>query len=274
MTMRGWLVLFVLLCTLGVCRASAPLPACGSLPEGAEVLLKAGKIVLVGEVHGTTELPGALATLACQAAQRRLSVTVGYELPSSENPRLEAYLRSAGTANDRRVLLSGPAWRRRVQDGTTSRGVFELIEFGRRLRGAGAKITIVGLESPGDKDRMMAENLVRAQNERPTDFLIAAGGMNHMWKLAGDLTGAGYYLQEGGVPATALRMTASGGTQYQCSGGKCIYPYPDPPVQGGPTQRVRLYGQVRDGFDGELYLGPVTASAPAAEPPPGGWQMM
>jgi hypothetical protein len=227
-------------------------------------------------VHGTAELPEALATMACHAAQRRLDITIGYELPAQETAAVEAYLASNGDASARQRLLSDNVWRTPFQDGRTSRGVFGLIETARQLAQSGAHIHFVATDSieHADRERFMAERLAEARQARPRDLMLVAGGMNHMWSH-GSPPGAGNHLEANGIHVVSLKATANGGTQWQCSGGKCVYDYPDVPVDEGATAHVRLPSALGQPlFDGELYLGRVHAAEPAAEPPAGGWKMM
>jgi hypothetical protein len=143
---------------------------------------------------------------------------------------------------------------------------------------------------------MMAKHIAEVLEKRPNDLVLAAGGMNHMWKYRFNpggqnhtpQSGIGCYLERDGLKVTSLKMTTNGGTQWQCGGGKCIHEYREvyecfhhypaasecifESKDEGPGRHMSLYQHPHDGFEGELYLGRVHASEPAAEPPPGGWQ--
>ena len=90
---------------------------------GAELLLGAGRVVVVGEIHGTREVPEVAGDLVCHALRSKLKVVVGFELTDSFRTDLDAFLGSSGSDADRSALISGSVWQRSYQDGRTSRAV-------------------------------------------------------------------------------------------------------------------------------------------------------
>jgi len=55
-----------------------------------------GKRLLLGEIHGTAEVPAFLGDLACRAAGSRMPLVVLLEVPSQEEPTFAHYLASDG----------------------------------------------------------------------------------------------------------------------------------------------------------------------------------
>jgi hypothetical protein len=274
----GIAVLLALSCPGPAQAEPAVLRDCAPL-TGAETLLAPGKTVLVGEVHGTEQVPQWAGDLVCLALKKKLSVTVSLEMDSDETPRLAAYLRSPGTPADRARVLAGRFWSAPFQDGRSSRAVFALLERLRRFAAAGLPVRVLADDVPTglphNRDEYMAHVLHEERFLHPNDLILAVGGMNHMWTLAEPPhRGAGYHLESWGVPVTPLRVLASGGKHWQCGGGECIWDIEIPSEPRGPHAFVEMLPERRNGFDGVLYLGKVTPSEPAAEPPKGGWQRL
>lgn len=90
--------------------------------------LRQFRIVVVGERHGTKEIPGFVAALACTALVDGRAVTLALEMPSSETDRLESYLASDGGATARSRLVTSPFWHRPLQDGRSSAAMVDLLE--------------------------------------------------------------------------------------------------------------------------------------------------
>src|SRR5256885_15904610 len=89
----------------GPVDAGAP-PDCGPPIEGVELLSDAG-LVMLGEIHGTVELPAFVADLTCRVASSGRPVRLGIELDADEQPQIDAFLASAGTPSDRAALVDG-----------------------------------------------------------------------------------------------------------------------------------------------------------------------
>src|SRR5687768_14904456 len=53
--------------------------ACGEPIAGADSLLVPGALVMIGELHGTQEIPAFVGDLACLAASRGVAVRLGVE---------------------------------------------------------------------------------------------------------------------------------------------------------------------------------------------------
>ncbi|MDX1644696.1 MAG: hypothetical protein R3244_10100, partial [Thermoanaerobaculia bacterium] len=85
-------------------------------------------VLLFGELHGTDRGPAAFGSVVCHLAREHAGLTVGLEISHTEQERIDAYMASAGTAEDRSELLSGPFWTDEYQDGRRSRAMTELLE--------------------------------------------------------------------------------------------------------------------------------------------------
>ena len=68
------------------------------------------QIILVGELHGTNEIPSFTAGLVCSLLRIGKSVILALELDGDQQPSLNRYLDSKGSNLDRRELIKGYDW--------------------------------------------------------------------------------------------------------------------------------------------------------------------
>jgi hypothetical protein len=123
-------------------QASAPVaPDCGPPDKGATELLKPGALVLLGEIHGTAEVPLFVGRLACQATAKGLRVRVGLEIPQEEQARIDAFLSATDADAAKQSLLQGPFWTRDMQDGRSSEAMLALLTRLRDPPAVGTKQT-------------------------------------------------------------------------------------------------------------------------------------
>ncbi len=101
-SIRLWPLCFLFAC-FGIAFAAEP---CAPI-DGMEPLLKPGRILLLGELHGTQESPAFVLDVACHAAHSDLPLIVGLELRSNLQSGVDAFLDSKGSEEDRSALLSG-----------------------------------------------------------------------------------------------------------------------------------------------------------------------
>ena len=106
-------------------------------------------LLIVGDFHGSNEIPGFVAQLITDASARR-PVRLGLEMESFEQWPIQVYMASKGTAADRATLLHDDFWT--VGDGRTSQAIVRLIERARELREAGRDVEVFTTipEYPGD----------------------------------------------------------------------------------------------------------------------------
>ncbi len=108
------------------------------------------RLVIVGEIHGSNEVPALVDALVKRVARTARPVRLGLEMQASEQASMEMYLHSSGSATDRAQLLRRPFWS--MRDGRSSRAMLRLIDSVRALRGSGADLDIFAMEPDyGDK---------------------------------------------------------------------------------------------------------------------------
>ncbi|NRD68904.1 hypothetical protein HRD49_45060, partial [Corallococcus exiguus] len=84
---------------------------CGQSILGLKKLAQAGGVMLLGELHGTQEVPRFITQSVCQLVTAGMPVTVGLELPVENEERITTFLQSQGGEVDWLKLMEAPFWR-------------------------------------------------------------------------------------------------------------------------------------------------------------------
>ena len=143
-----------------VCFADA---ACTEFVEIDDDILTS-QLLLIGERHGTNEIPALFEGLVCDLLRRGKNVWVGIEIPAREQQKINLYLNSPGRAEDIKNLTSGVFfWR--GQDGRGTSSMLALLEKIRVLQTPTRKIPVIAIERlvnsdesiPRRRDKGMAE---------------------------------------------------------------------------------------------------------------------
>ncbi|MBL0939321.1 MAG: hypothetical protein IBJ03_10515 [Gemmatimonadaceae bacterium] len=258
--------------------SSIPLSTtCGDLP-GVEAMLDVRSLnyVLVGEYHGTVEMPRIAADAMCAAAKRGRPVVLGIEFTTANQSSLETYIRSKGDAAARTALLAAPAWQ--GDDARASQAVFELIEQARVLVMAGKRVSIVAFDrvpEPAvsrEREAALAEALVAARARVSGSLVVALTGSGHAGKTPWSsqnppFPSTGQLITDG--ETIALAFARPGGQFFGCrapngdaTAGCTAYDMPArEPVR---ARGIVLDGTLREGFEGVYSSGAAyTASRPA-----------
>jgi hypothetical protein len=249
--------------------------------RGLRPLLAAGNVLLIGEIHGGVEGPALIGAVACAAARRGLSLTLALELPVEEAPRVERFLASEGSAADRDALLAGEFWQRAYQDGRSSAAMLKLLADLRELRASGAPLRVALLDSAAPfadgqaRDDFLASRLVAAvEAGSPDGLVVAIAGNIHTRTALGvpwdpAFRPAGTAVEQRWPERTvSLLLAGPPGESWICSSAEpssCGVAQLGGKTEGTPGA-VELYGEIREGYEGEVRLPTTTASLPAARP--------
>jgi hypothetical protein len=248
---------------------------CAALDPVPTAVLDAPLLVL-GEVHGTREVPEFVASYLCTALEQKRKITLAIEFPANEQGAIDAFMASAGTAQDLERFTGSEIWRKPMQDGRTSAAMLRLIDTVRVLRAGGADIRLaaVDAEAAGPRrEAAIAENL-RAQLHKSDGRQVLAliGGL-HAIRNKGKRNDPQYesavYLLADRQPL-ALTVGTAGGMAWICQGNTPAACRAAPwdinrvtPAPAGPFSLVSPPAQ----FDGVFYVGATTASPPAVDRP-------
>jgi hypothetical protein len=268
---------------LSACVAPPPEPApltpvptvdettdeCGTVITGVDALLAPGKTLIIGELHGTRELPAAVGTLACMAS-RHGPVVVGVEL--SAHPTFDAFLASDGGEAARTALLSAPAWREPMQDGRTSEAMVLLVERVRQLRQQGRDVELLAFDASETRsqtrDRAMADLVLARRAVRPDAAFVLLMGNLHARKVAGSpwkpSDGYGWLASLIAEQVVSLDASYPAGTAWLCTdldAASCAVNTVQPTSR--PTRSLAVRLEAGRAYDGLLDVATVTASPPA-----------
>lgn len=143
------------------------------------------RLLIVGELHGTKEIPALLTDLVVAQSANR-PIQLGLEWPLAQQAAVNRYLQSAGTAADLAELTKGPYWSH--PDGRMSHAWLALLDKVRELRRQGRHIDVFMMEPDyGDaasikaaggvllmKEAGMARAIQTVLSTAPPDTLVAA----------------------------------------------------------------------------------------------------
>lgn len=182
-TVLGWVLLVA-----GAVSASEPV---GQAARELRQAAGAHRLIVLGEMHGTREVPQLAAALAAAYARAGEPVVLALELPRDGHAASRAYLASDGGPEARRALaahrfLQPPAL---SHDGRRNGAVIELYEALRTLRARGADVAIAPIDVAAStrgaaaRDRAMAAHLRRLHEALPRGRVIAVVGNVHAMRL-------------------------------------------------------------------------------------------
>jgi len=250
---------------------------CTPLPGMEPVLADpARRIVMLGETHGTTELPSAFADAVCAAAGQG-PVVVALEWLPENQAHLDAWLASDGSPAAREALMTAPAWSDRI--GRASGAMLRLLEDVRRMRAAGMPVSLLAFDAPATppaptdlaREQGMAALVLKAADAQPDARVLVLTGAGHADRTAFTSFGAEVPSMIRHLPAgrvLSLAWIRPGGQVWGCrapeGGGAAVCGVYDAPVRDEARPRGAGLGAPRPGFDGWFSGGAsITASAPA-----------
>jgi hypothetical protein len=259
---------------------SAVAMECGLPIIGMGKQVKKGGVLLLGEMHGTQEVPRFLAQASCQSVVAGTPVTVGLELPVESQERVAGFLTSEGTDADWLKLMDAPFWRSPYPDGRSSEAMANMLEQLRQLRSRGLDVEVFVFDHPRlsgqvREEAMAATVLSRVKHAPDRFFLVVSGNIHPRTKPGlpwdGKYQPMGLLLSKHVKGVVALDMAYDSGTAWICAvEGKGRKSQLDCGVRdatgkdNGDRFFVHLWGGSNDaGYHGVFYVGPVNASAPA-----------
>ncbi|WP_226637215.1 hypothetical protein [Brevundimonas poindexterae] len=256
---------------LALAATLAALSPCDA-PVGTSMLLDTdARIIVIGELHGTAEVPAAFAEMVCEAAQRG-PVTVALELPQGMQPEMDAFLAAEDDAAALLALEGTPFLDPTMIDGRTSLAMVAMLNRIRALRAEGLDVTIHLFQPSSGRpagfvqswyELDMAKALSEGIYARPEARVLALVGNLHASKTAID------DMPHVGLPAFAhfrpaevfsLQVMWQGGEAWTCNPECGSHAYPS--AHDASARGVILEPDDEGAYDGLLAVGPTTASPP------------
>jgi hypothetical protein len=255
---------------------------CGLPIIGLAKQAKKGAVLLLGEMHGTQEVPRFVAQTVCQSLVAGIPVTVGLELPLESQTRIDTFLESAGSEEDWLKLMDAPFWRSPYPDGRSSEAVANMLEQLRQLRAQGLDVEVFVFDHPkaqGQERESAMVATVKQQVEAAKDrFYVLLSGNIHARTKKGlpwdrQYRPMGLLLKDALGDVTALDMAYDNGSAWICAvDSKGVKDRLDCGIRNAKGKdngdRFFMYqwSSANDaGYNGVFYVGPVSASVPAVQ---------
>jgi len=254
---------------------------CNPIPGWDQVL--AGddpRVIVLGEVHGSNEVPALFADAVCLTAQTR-PVVVAVEQRSDDQAAVDSFIASDGGEEARLAFLRAQMWNAPMKDGRSSEAYFRLFETLRQMRAAGMIQAVVAFQpvsftqrpTPEEYEKAMAEIVLSGAKDGAT--VVALVGNVHAM-LTAVPRDPPYMPMAGHLPpdqVVTLNLVPVGDSETWVCQGQPIE-CGAKPTGGAPTGHPRgvELGSIGEGaYSGVLYLGvPTTASPPQPVPAAGG----
>ena len=231
----------------------------------------AKEIVLIGEMHGTQEMPrffGNLVTVAAREMNQR--VGAGLELPSVLQPLIDNAVKNNVTADSfRRQLLADPDWQKfaKIQDGRSSQAMLDLISYLLTLAES-QKISFFFFDTQtNERNETMAQVIAQRVRQQGNNVTYILAGNIHANKAPRYpfmkktlIVPMGYRLEEQGFTVHSYDLRYSAGDAWYCGSS----------TDGCGVHHLEGYslGEDHEGYDGVLFVGPLHASLPAHDSGP------
>ncbi|QSX37541.1 TraB/GumN family protein [Shewanella sedimentimangrovi] len=230
---------------------------CSPLPNDvAELVDTNDGILLVGELHGTTESPGRFLDLICHASKKSSSKTIvaieylpGQIQLTGDNQQLKQSVEQLDS------------WQQQ-HDGKTSEAMFFLLTLLNQLV-AEHRIEVAFFDaSTNDRELAMAQNLMALK--RPNTQVIALTGNRHNKIQHGndwdpDSKNMGAYMREYGANVTSLNLLHGGGSAWVCMEQCKSHNFPPPKI---PHTKILFEASAANGYQYHWAIGPISASKP------------
>lgn len=235
-----------------------------------------GNYIVIGEFHGTIEVPVLINYLLCKYILFDKSVLFIIEFPDDMNKDIVYFINGKTTEDN---FFSLNFWSV-ISDGRSGEATANLFRNIRRLKAAGQKIDVraisVPLNSPQpeeSRDRFMARKFSEFVHDSHAEAVVALVGRLHARKAdvplpdGRTLTPMAAALPSFGIDLRrfkSLKVEFTGGDSWSCGNvdGKVecgIFPLPD---NENAKIGLKLYEEPGRYFDGEIVLGRAHPSLP------------
>ncbi|NOK09250.1 hypothetical protein [Corallococcus exercitus] len=253
---------------------------CGQAIIGLTKQVQPGGVMLLGELHGTQEVPRFIAQSVCQIVTSGVPVSVGLELPVENEERVEHFLQSHGEDADWLKLMEAPFWRSPYPDGRGSEAVANMLEQLRQLRAQGLDVSVFVYDHPKltgqQREDALAATVLSHVKAEPARYHLVVSGNIHSRTARGLPWDKGYqpmgrFLKTQLEDVVALDMAYDSGTAWICAADPVSRKL-DCGVKAtkGHDNGDRFFVHVWDsanaeGYQGVFYVGRVSASEPAIQ---------
>lgn len=220
------------------------------------------RFLVLGEIHGTNEIPSFFGSLICGASkQRKLHILL--EINEKYQKDLDIYFKSTESGESLDNLLKSGMWST-GSDGRSSVAMLDLLEFLKRMIATGSKVQVFATQ-PARPQRLVsqayfelatADKWMTVADTDPDALNVALVGNLQASKSRESDYGfqpASAHLPPGEI--VTFSPESLGGETWSCS-GPALDCGPSPVAGGGSKGRyIALYAQTINGYDGRYCVG-------------------
>lgn len=245
--------------------------------SGSETVGSLQGVVFFGEWHGTNEIPEYFGRVVCVAGKSKRKVHVALELREDWTDALSSFINQHGDPGAVDKFFQGSQWGQVASanpDGRTSRAVFDLLMYFRRLNKVGYQISVSAFDTRPWQTRKvgsdvgMAAILTRNIEKTTADVTFVLSGEYHT-RLIENTTPAmprplAFLVAEARPKwkVAAIVASHSGGTMWGCTSTGCGNISLSERNQGMKPGLVINQERDQFGYMGVLHVGSISASAP------------
>ena len=189
--------------------------------------LSPGRVVVIGEMHGTEQGPAFALATACRAIGSGRSVVVALELPIADSEAIAA-LTDDPSETHRAALVATPFWMREKQDGRSSSAMLELLDDLARMGSDHAVVVPIdnAASTSADRERGMFDAVSAAHTAMPERVVIVLVGNLHSQRgpkarAREDFTPMAEQLDHAVDDLVTLDMRYTGGAAWTCMSDGC-----------------------------------------------------
>lgn len=262
-------------------------PLKGDLPGSERLLGEEPTYLVIGEMHGTREIPPLVAVLLRTVSTKGEAVLC-LEISASEQASLDSFVRSDGGEAAIAALTASPHWA--MRDGRASTGYLAMLQMVRQLVEDGHKVQVAAIDDDwtlkdapkklptaeealalaAKRDRAMADNVLKVVKQNADASLIVLVGNIH----ASTKSGAPWHANDKSYKPMACCLKKSlpelVSLNLESAGGQAwvmtdvgVGPRDFQGRDRGKQPFIELYDEPADGYDGVLYIGRMSAAPPA-----------
>jgi len=245
---------------------------CPPTPDGLNQALANTRFLIVGEIHGTNEIPQVVGNVVCNLALEG-PVTLALEIPVDEQERIAEFV--SGDEGSLEALLAGAHWDDSgTTDGRSSQAMLDLIKAARDLRLQGREVEVqtfdIGAEADyKERERNMADNLRALRKQSSDSFTVVLVGNLHARRTKGtpfdpDAEPLAYLLSREFERILSLNVVFRGGSAWVCTAPEKCGPFELPEKSSNSAVMSVEETDPTLGYDAVLHIGRVSASSPAS----------
>jgi hypothetical protein len=239
--------------------------SCSAIPQELESMLLAGSLVLVGEMHGTNEMPQAFSDIVCTSLKTGIQVNIGLELLPKNQKSINAFINSDGSQAEILKMVSTGHWVDDWDDGRDSLAILGLLEDIRTWKSAKLNFSLFYFDSTQEhRDREMFK-LTTSHIEPRSINLIFTGNL-HAKKSHSMFRGnvhhtMGGFLSENKIPFKSIYLNHSGGSTFMCAPDCRVFNMGS--ISQLDQHEIFKKNNLKSPYDFEWNIGPISASMPA-----------